>query len=491
MEYETANYVERGQKDQLVGDSDPPLIEDQQAKLAGGIKPNKSEGKKIEQPSAICHLPSAFQGGSLVESSKPFVRRLNALTAILTIGIGGFIGGFTAYRQFSQTRVESKPVPSVPEIKTVTTLGRLEPRDEVIQVSAPSSTEGNRVKELLVEKGDRVETGQIIAILDSHNRAAADLKEAEERVRVAQANLAQVKAGAKKGEIKAQEAEVNRVTAELEGKLVTNEAEIARLQAQLRAETAEKQATIARWQAELNNAESDFQRYQKLATDGVISDSELDSRRLKVETVQKSLAEAQASHNRILTTLKEQIKQAQAKARQDRQMLQQQIAQAESTLSSVAEVRPVDVEVAATEVREAQAAVETAQAELDLAYIKAPQAGQILDILTRPGEAVSSNGIARIGQTSQMYAVAEVYESDIGKVKVGQQATVTSNALSEELHGKVERIGLEVLRQEVINTEPAANIDAKIVEVKVRLDRESSQKVEGLTNLLVKVAIAL
>ncbi len=46
-------------------------------------------------------------------------------------------------------------------------------------------------------------------------------------------------------------------------------------------------------------------------------------------------------------------------------------------------------------------------------------------------------------------------------------------------------------RQEVINTDPAANIDAKIVEVKVRLDEESSQKVAGLTNLLVKVAIAL
>ena len=112
-------------------------------------------------------------------------------------------------------------------------------------------------------------------------------------------------------------------------------------------------------------------------------------------------------------------------------------------------------------------------------------------ILTRPGEVVSSDGIARIGQTSQMYAVAEVYESDIGKVRVGQQVKITSNALSEELHGTVERIGLEVQRQEVINTDPAANIDARVVEVRVRLDRESSQKVEGLTNLLVKVAIAL
>jgi len=48
-----------------------------------------------------------------------------------------------------------------------------------------------------------------------------------------------------------------------------------------------------------------------------------------------------------------------------------------------------------------------------------------------------------------------------------------------------------VQRQEIINTDPAANIDARTVEVRVRLDEESSQKVEGLTNLSVKVAIAL
>jgi RRXRR protein len=48
-----------------VGDSNSPLIKDQQALLAGGIKPNKFEGKKGNQPSAFCLLPSAFQGGSL------------------------------------------------------------------------------------------------------------------------------------------------------------------------------------------------------------------------------------------------------------------------------------------------------------------------------------------------------------------------------------------------------------------------------------------
>ncbi len=387
------------------------------------------------------------------KSSKPFVRPLTAFftTAILAMG------GITAYslRQFSQTGVESNPTPSVPEIKTVTSLGRLEPSGKVIQVSASSSIEGNRVEELLVKEGDDVAKGQIIAILDSRDLRQADLKQAEERVRVAQANLAQVKAGAKTGEIEAQKAAITRIEAERSNNIAAQE------------------ATVARLEAELKNAQVEYQRYQKLSAEGAISASERDSKELTFETAQKQLEEAKANLTRISTATKEQLEEAKA------------------TLEHIAEVRPVDVELAAAEVREAQAAVATAQAELDLAYIKAPQAGRVLDILTRPGEVVSSDGIARIGQTSQMYAVAEVYESDIGKIQVGQQATVTSNATSGELHGTVERIGLEVQRQEVINTNPAANIDAKIVEVKVRLDEESSQKVAGLTNLLVKVTISL
>lgn len=424
-----------------------------------------------------------------VKSSKPFVRTLTGLftTAIIAMG------GITTYSlwQSSQTLVESEPVPSLPEIKTVTALGRLEPIGEVIQVSAPSSNQGDRLEELLVKEGDDVVKGQIVAILDNRDRATAELKQAEEKVRVAQAKLTQIKAGAQQGEIKAQEATIERLLSELRGAKATDRARIARLQAQLRGEKSEQAASIELLEAELGNAEREFQRYQKLAEEGAISDSDLDSRRLNLDRAGKRVAEAKAAFSKTIDTLTEEIRETQAKATETTDTLNQQIQAAKAELDRITEVRPVDVDVAAAEVRQARAEVAQVQVELDLAYIKAPQAGRVLDILTRPGEIVSSDGIARIGQTNQMYAVAEVYESDIGKVKVGQQVKVTSNAVSGELHGTVEQIGLEVQRQEVINIDPAANIDAKIVEVKVRLDEESSQKVAGLTNLLVNVKINL
>ncbi|MBD2018903.1 HlyD family efflux transporter periplasmic adaptor subunit, partial [Leptolyngbya sp. FACHB-36] len=167
---------------------------------------------------------------------------------------------------------------------------------------------------------------------------------------------------------------------------------------------------------------------------------------------------------------------------------------AEATLDRIAEVRPVDVQAARADVNSAIAAVRHAQAELDLAYIRAPRAGQILKIHTWDGEIVDGNkGIVSLGQTRQMVAVAEVYETDLPKIRLGQAATITSisGGLASPLRGVVDEVGLEVAKKDVLNTDPAAEIDARIVEVKVRLNPADSQWVAGLTNMKVKVAIDL
>lgn len=387
------------------------------------------------------------------KSAKPLINK----SSVIAIAVALVMGGATVYalRQFTATpKTEPVAEKAIPEIKTVTALGRLEPSGEIIQVSVSSASEGNRVEELRVKEGEEVTQGQIIAVLDSRSRLTAALQQAQARVTIAQANLAKIKAGAQTGEIEAQKAA------------------IARIEAERSNDIAAQQATVSRIEAELRNAQLEDQRYQQLYNKGAVSASQRDSKQLTLATAQEQLAEAKANLSRIETAQ------------------QQQIAEARATLNKIAEVRPVDVEVATAELQEAQSAVATAQAELDLAYLKSPQAGTVIKILTRPGEIVSSNeGFARIGQINQMYAVAEVYESDISKVKIGQPATITGSAIAGKLTGTVETIGLEVERQEVVNTDPTANIDAKVVEVKVKLDQASSEKVSGLTNLLVNVQI--
>jgi HlyD family secretion protein len=385
--------------------------------------------------------------------SKPANQWMLALIVTATTLSGAIV--FYGLSQVKQTEPSSEIASAAapPTVRQITALGRLEPSTEVIQVSVPAILSNDRVAELRVKRGDRVAAGQVIAVMDSQNRLQNALLAAQAQVKIAQAELEKVRAGAKSGEIAAQEAEV------------------LRLQQQLRGETIAQQAASARWQSEVSVAQAEYDRYLSLYQEGAIAASELDQRRLVLETAQAQLNEARATEEQSVETLREQINQARA------------------TLDEISEVRPVDVQAAQAEVERAIAAAKEAEASLDEAYIRAPIAGQILEIHANPGEVVGAEGIAELGQTSQMQVVAEVYQTDIGQVREGQPVMITGEAFSSELRGTVHQVGLQVLQQEVTSGEAGENLDRKVVEVRIWLDPEDSKQVANLTNLQVQVAI--
>jgi HlyD family secretion protein len=136
----------------------------------------------------------------------------------------------------------------------------------------------------------------------------------------------------------------------------------------------------------------------------------------------------------------------------------------------------------------ARADLVAAQSVLDLDVVRAPVTGQIVTIFARAGERVGPNGFAEIAQNDQMFAIAEVYETDVGRVKVGQRATVKSPAFADVLAGTVDRIGMKIGKQDQLDTDPIARTDARVVEVRVKLD--DSARAASLSHLQVEVAIA-
>ena len=348
-----------------------------------------------------------------------------------------------------------QPNTQQPQTKKVAALGKIEPQGEIMSISAPTSLEAVQVEQLLVEIGDRVKKGQTIAILDGSKRQQAALDEAKMRHAVAQSQLERVKAGAKPGAIAARQAAIANVEAELAGEIQT------------------QKATISKLKAELENARIEFQRNQQLFDDGAISASELDSKRLTLATTKEQLNEAKATLERTQKTLNAQL------------------AEARASLEETAEVRSVDVRVAQAEVNQAQASVARAQADMELAYVRAPVAGEILDIHTRPGEALNEKGIAEMGQTDQMMVVAEIDQNDINRIKIGQKVTVTSGVFPEKLQGKVHQVGSLISKNDILDTDPAASEDSRVVEAKILLEPEDSKKVSKLSNLEVDVLIEL
>lgn len=372
----------------------------------------------------------------------------------------------------------------------VAALGYIQTRQNPINLSAPAFMEGARVEELLVKRRDQVKAGQVIAILDNRDRLQAALNQAEKQVKVAQARLAQVQAGARKGDIQAQRARFEATQAELQGQIDTQKATIANLKAQLDGQSNAQKSEIQRLRAEVKNATRECERYTQLEAGGAVSASEKDSICLQQETSQEQLAQAKVNLNRITATFQEQINEAKANLNRTINTLDRQIVEAQSSLEAVAEVRDVDVIVAQSELETSQAQVAQAEANLKLASVHSPIDGQILNINTWPGEIVNNNrGIATIGDTSNMFVVAEVYETDINKVKLGQKATISSNGVIQNLTGIVDEVGLEIRTNDILGTDPVADADARVVEVKIRLNSEDSKLVTDLTNLQVNAII--
>jgi HlyD family secretion protein len=354
-----------------------------------------------------------------------------------------------------------KPTPSVvaAPIDGVVALGRLEPEGEVIKLSVPNAQD-SRVDQMLVKEGDRVEASQVIAVLQGIERREAELRDAEAEVKLREAELLKVQQGESKvSQLAAQAAAINRLIAQLETSQI------------------QRQAEIATARATLQNAQLTYQRRQQLNQSGALSTAEVDSAVKDLAIAQANLQEKEASLAQTIKTLEAEITQAQ------------------SQLQSLREVRPVDVQIAQAQLEKARIAVTQKQANMRDAQVRVPIAGQILRINTRVGEQVNTQqGIVELAKTNQMYAIAEIPESTIGKVKQGQKATISSEYASfeGELQGMVESIGLQVGKKgqpEVGGTTPTTDQNARVITVRVKINPTDSKKVAAFTNMQVRVKL--
>ncbi|MEO0432896.1 MAG: HlyD family efflux transporter periplasmic adaptor subunit [Cyanobacteria bacterium J06656_5] len=360
---------------------------------------------------------------------------------------------------FGSNSDEDDAVPVDVEIDSVVALGRIEPKGEVIRLSVSNAAD-SRVNEIRVSEGDWVEAQQVIAVLQGAERRQADLQAAHALVRQRQAELTQQQTGdVKPAEIEAQQAT------------------ITRLDAQLAAQTAQRQAAINKAQATLQESRVNYERYQQLTTVGATSQSELDIALRDYETAQADLAVTLAEKEETGRTLRAQL------------------AEERSRLAELTQVKPEDIAIATAQLDQAQIQVSQRQADLDDVLVRSPVAGQILKINTQVGEQVNTQqGIVELAQTDQMMVVAEVYETDIRKVSLGQSVQITSEygGVATELSGTVDQIGLQIGKAnfgESQQANPTQDVNARVVTVKVRLDDEASAQVATLTGMQVRVAI--
>ncbi len=125
--------------------------------------------------------------------------------------------------------------------------------------------------------------------------------------------------------------------------------------------------------------------------------------------------------------------------------------------------------------------------DLSQTQLVSPIDGIVLQIVSREGERSDSRGIVEVGSNHLMEALIEVYESDIENIKLGQLVTLISEngGFKGSLKGEVDLISPQVRQRRVLSTDPTGDADARIVEVRVKLDKVSAKMVSHLTGMRV------
>lgn len=193
-------------------------------------------------------------------------------------------------------------------------------------------------------------------------------------------------------------------------------------------EHADLQAKLAQAQAELAAYEA---RLRRVRTTGP----------KEIARAQAELAEAKATLQLTSVDLKrqEQMRKGDLVAQDavDRAQERQQVAEAKvaSAVARLAQVQHSfrqDLRVSQADEGAAKARLASAQVNLDYATVRAPIAGVVSSVTTQEGETVAASLSAptfiTIVDLSRLQVDDFVDETDIGRVKVGQQATFTVDA---------------------------------------------------------------
>jgi HlyD family secretion protein len=132
-----------------------------------------------------------------------------------------------------------------------------------------------------------------------------------------------------------------------------------------------------------------------------------------------------------------------------------------------------EVEAAKATIKQAEANNQLKELQVLQAVVTAPINGTVIYIYARPGERAGDNGILEMADLSSLDVVAEVYEADIPRVKVDQRAVIKIAGMETQYAASVREIGFLVRKNRVNDTDPLADRDTRIVEVRLTLEDEA------------------
>ena len=327
---------------------------------------------------------------------------------------------------------------------------------------------GGTVSEILVEVGDRVEEGQVLAELD--NTSIISLQEAVAQARInlenAEENLEEVQNPYTELDIaQAEAAVVNAMVALEAAREALEEAENPSTESDIvQAELAVINAEIAQDRAQDNfeRAEAQYKRNRSVQAwewDYEQKQKELAIAEFNLAEAEETLVEMMAGADPLEV---EQKQKQLAVAQANLEEADDALAEIEAWIEGVIDV---GVELKQLEVATAQAALGEAIERLEMATMIAPFAGIVTSVNVEAGEVVNASQVViELVDPDKFEAEILVGETDILNVRPGAEASIRVDSIS----------GISLPAQ-VTFIAPTATIQQGVVNYKVKVEIQSLQ----------------
>jgi HlyD family secretion protein len=308
--------------------------------------------------------------------------------------------------------------------ETISSSGRVRGVTETVVGSQAAGI----VETLYVDEGDRVITGQPLAVL-KRDVAEARLAQAEQALNTARAQMAEVESRPMRSEVEAAEEQVRQAQAQLAQQRAAVQ--------QAQQSVVQSRAQLHQLQAELNLAATQLERSASLLDRNFISRSEYDQAQTQYRVAQERAAAGQQA-----------IEVGQANVRATQASVQAAQANVKALEARLRTVRigatPEEIEVARQRVAEAERALRVARQQVQEAVVTAPFAGIITAINAELGQPVGPQGVVRL-VSSALEIRLDVDETNLADLAVGQEAVVSSSVFpGDTFHGQVSEIGAAV-----------------------------------------------
>lgn len=300
-------------------------------------------------------------------------------------------------------------------IVAVTASGRIEPE---ARVGLTFETPG-RIAEVLVEEGDQVEEGDVLARLDA-DQLAVQVEQAQASLTSAEAQLAELLAGPREKEIEQAEANLQSASAQLAA-AAANRDQIASGATQ--AEIASARAQVVQANTAREIAQDTYDLIEEEGT-------EKEQANYDLFTAKEELAAAEARLEDLLAGPdQDELRAAQANVAAAAAQRDASQARLDQLLAGPTEQ---DVAEAEAQVEQALVALELAQLSVQNASLHAPFSGTVAEINLTPGElSPTQQRPVVLVDNSALHMTISVDELDISRLEEGQTAEVTVEALPD------------------------------------------------------------